>query len=238
MTTFVLVSGAWHAAWCWERVVPLLEAQGSKVIAPDLLGMGQDPTPLSEVTLDGWADQVADIIRAQPEPVVLVGHSRGGIVISEIAERVPDKIRRLVYLAAFLIPDGATLLGSTGNRGSGSTLQPGPHNTTIVPAATVGMMFYNTTAPEWVERAANLIGPEPMAVFTTPLKLSEARFGRVPRGYIECTEDRAVPLELQRSFQARLPCEMVMTLRTDHSPFYSAPEQLAAALVMIAAPKT
>jgi len=235
MAAFVLISGAWHAAWCWERVVPLLQRQGHTAVAPDLLGMGPDPTPLAEVTLARWADQVADLIRREPEPVVLVGHSRGGIVISEAAERVPERIRRLVYLAAILLPHGETVLGSM-NRGGDreSFLQPGPDNTTTVPAAAVGPAFYNTTPAEWVERAAGLLTPEPMTVFSTPVALSEARFGRVARAYIECAEDRAVPLDRQRAFQQRLPCDPVITLPTDHSPFYSAPEALAAALIEIA----
>lgn len=237
MMTFLLVSGAWHAAWCWERIVPLLEERGHKVIAPNLLGMGPEATPLAEVTLARWADQIADIVRGEAERVVLVGHSRGGIVISETAERVPDKIARLVYLAAFMLPDGATLLGSAGKRSSksGAGLQVGADNTTTVTAENAANTFYNITPVEWVQRAASLVSAEPMIVFTTPLKLSDARFGRVPRGYIECTEDRAVTPDLQRAFQARLPCDVVVTLNTDHSPFYSAPEALVDALEQMAA---
>lgn len=235
MATFVLVSGAWHAGWCWERVVPLLEARGHTAIAPDLLGMGPDNTPLRDVTLARWADQVADVIRARAEPVILVGHSRGGIVISETAERVPDRVAFLVYLAAFMIPAGGTLLGATTRGGQGaSVLEHDADNTTTVPAERVGPTFYNITTPELVARAASLLTPEPMVVFTTPLKLSDERYGRVPRAYIECTEDRAVPLELQRAFQERLPCEVVETLHTDHSPFYSAPEDLVMALEHVA----
>jgi pimeloyl-ACP methyl ester carboxylesterase len=232
MTTFVLVSGAWHAGWCWERVTPLLEAQGHKALRPDLFGMGPDPTPLSQVTLAGWADQVADLVRAQREPVVLVGHSRGGIVISEVAERVPEHIQQLVYLAAFLLPNGVSLSSAMPDRDgkSDDLLRPGPDNTTTISADRVGQVFYNSTSAEWVKRAAELLTPEPMAVFATPLRLSDARFGQVRRAYIECELDRAVPLKLQRSFQTQLPCEPVISLATDHSPFYSAPEELAAAL--------
>jgi len=83
MTTFGLIHGAWHGAWCWERVVPSLERRGARVVAPDLPGMGQDKTPLSGITLAVWARSVADLVEQQSEPAVLVGHSRGGIVISQ-----------------------------------------------------------------------------------------------------------------------------------------------------------
>ena len=112
MATFILIHGAWHGGWCWERVVPLLEAQGHRVLAPDLPGMGNDHAPLNTITLDTWARFVADLIRQQNEKVILVGHSRGGVVISQAAEYVPKHIQGLIYLAAFLIPKGETLWGT------------------------------------------------------------------------------------------------------------------------------
>jgi pimeloyl-ACP methyl ester carboxylesterase len=104
--TFVLIPGAWHSSACWQRVIPLLEAQGHRVIAPELLGMGSDHTPLSQIKLISWVDQVVGIIQQQQETVILVGHSRGGIIISAVAQRVPEKIKLLVYLTAFLVPSG------------------------------------------------------------------------------------------------------------------------------------
>ena len=235
--SFVLVSGAWHGGWCWERVAPLLEAEGYRVAAPDPLGMGSDKTPLASVNLAAWGDQIAAVVGAQPEPVVLVGHSRGGVIISEAAERVPDKIASLVYLAAFLLPDGATLGGASGRGRSEEApriLIKGEDGTTTVEPSAVASNFYNTTSPEWVARAQSLLTPEPMASFATPLKLTDDRFGRVPRAYVEALQDRAVRIELQRSMHAALPCDPVITLDTDHSPFYSDPEALAAALLQVA----
>jgi len=240
MSTFVLVHGAWHGAWCWERVVPLLESHGHRVIAPDLPGMGSDGSSLSEVTLEMWARFVAALVRQQPEPVVLVGHSRGGIVVSQAAEYVPDHIRTLVYLAAFLVPDGRTLLDTMRRipprpeSKDSLVFAPGGATSTIAPDA-VKRVFYNTTPDEWVARAAVLSGPEPMVSFTTPLQVTDEGYGSVDRVYIECTQDRAIAPELQRMMVAELPCREVITMDTDHSPFYSAPDLLAAHLLTIAA---
>jgi pimeloyl-ACP methyl ester carboxylesterase len=107
--TWLVLHGAWHGAWCWQRVAPLLERRGIRGIAPDLPGMGEDRTALSAITLDAWTGFAANLVKQQPEPVVLVGHSRVGIVISQAGEHVPDRIAALVYLAAFLVPDSASL---------------------------------------------------------------------------------------------------------------------------------
>jgi pimeloyl-ACP methyl ester carboxylesterase len=240
MSTFVLVHGAWHGAWCWERVVLLLEAQGHSVIAPDLPGMGEDRAPLGEVTLELWARFVAAIVRQQPEPVILVGHSRGGIVVSQAAEYVPDRIRTLAYLAAFLVPNGRTLLDTMRRipprLESQDTLvfAPDGATSTIAPDA-VRRVFYNTTPDEWVARAEALSGPEPMMSFTTPLQVTDERYGSVDRVYIECTRDRAIAPQLQRMMVAEMPCREVITMDTDHSPFYSAPDTLTAHLMTVTA---
>jgi pimeloyl-ACP methyl ester carboxylesterase len=103
MSTFVSVHGGWNGGWCWEKVVPLLEEAGHEVEAPDLPGLGEDRTPLPKVSLQGYADRICQVLEAQPEPVVLVGHSSGGIVISQAAEQRLDKVKLLVYLAAILL---------------------------------------------------------------------------------------------------------------------------------------
>ncbi|MGE0741751.1 MAG: alpha/beta fold hydrolase [Hyphomonadaceae bacterium] len=237
MTTFAFVAGAWHGAWCWQLVTPLLEAAGHRAIAIELPGMGADTTPLAGVTLQSWARFVADRIEAEAEPVVLVGHSRGGIVISQAAEFAPTRIERLVYLAAFLLPSGQTLLGAASADRSEDmphVLVMAPDGTSMIAPDALQPRFYNTTPAALVDRAAAWITPEPMWVLNEPLALSEACYGAVPRAYIETLQDNAVAHTLQRRMQAELPCERVITLDTDHSPFFSAPQTLADALLELA----
>lgn len=238
MATFILLSGAWHGAWWWQRVVPLLESNTHRVLAPDLLGMGSDPTPAHAVSVGLWTVQIADLILSQSDPVILVGHSRAGLIISEVAERLPDRIRRLVYLAAYLLPSGTTLLQASQRVppwGGKTLVGTGDGVTTRLIPSRIAQRFYNLTPPEWVDVAIANVGPEPMPVFDTPLALTDARYGSVPRAYIECTQDRAVPLELQRLMLADLPCDPVITMDSDHSPAFSQPEALAAHLEALAA---
>ena len=96
----MLVHGASHGGWCWEKVVPLLEANGHRVCAPDLPGLGNDPTPPANVTLADNVEKLSRLLDKMDEPVVLVGHSLGGITVSALAEARRRKLKAVVYLCA------------------------------------------------------------------------------------------------------------------------------------------
>jgi pimeloyl-ACP methyl ester carboxylesterase len=238
MATFLLVHGAFHGSWCWERVIPALEARGHKVLAPDLPGIGGDPETLAACDLAIWGDFVAGLARKAGEPVILVGHSRGGIVIGEAAERAPEAVACLVYLTAMLVPGGETMMSTTLATG-----EPAP-SLVITPSAdgrlyhadpdSIAELLYNTTSQDDKARAVARLAPEPAAVFAAAATATPERHGRVPRAYIECSEDRVLTLAVQRAMRAALPCDPVFTLNSDHSPFYSALTPLVDALDAIA----
>jgi len=110
LAIFILIHGAYHGAWCWDKVVPILKDKGHSAIALDLPGSGKDKTPISHVTLDCYAQKICKFLDIQPEPVILVGHSLGGLSITQAAEYRPDKIKILVYLTAFLLQNGQSRL--------------------------------------------------------------------------------------------------------------------------------
>ncbi|HEX8968077.1 MAG TPA: alpha/beta fold hydrolase [Chloroflexota bacterium] len=240
MSRFILVHGAWHGAWCWDRVVPLLEARGHLVDAIDLPGHGRDRTPTAEVTLDRYAERVCRALEAQPEPAVLVGHSMAGVVITEAAERCPERIQTLVYLAAYLPSDGETLL-HLADRPEGATTYTRPNlvfsddhrSVTLRPESLREALYADCQAAD-IERASRLLVPQAAAPFATPVHTTEERFGRVPRAYVVCSRDRAIPTALQWRMLCARPCQQVTTLQSSHSPFLSAPDTLAAQLDVFA----
>lgn len=237
MSTFVLVHGAWHGGWCWYKVAALLRQKGHTVLAPDLPGHGRDQTPINAVSMQSYAQRVADVMRTASEPVILVGHSMGGFVISTAAEQQPQTVAKLVYLAAFLLDDGQTL-GDAASRDSGSTvsgwLVPSADGASLTVAAShLKDLFYGDCSDEDVALAELALGPESGAALGAWMHVTPARWGRIPRVYIECTKDRAVLIASQRAMVERLPCEKVITMDTGHSPFFSAPEQLAAHLMSL-----
>ena len=227
MATYVLVHGSWHGAWCWYRVVAELQRRSHTVIAPDLLALGRDLTPPGSVTLDAWTDQIAACVQGCAEPVVLVGHSRGGIIVSQVAERMPERIRALVYVSAFLLEAGDTL-GDAAARDPDSLVLPSMRiaadgqSASILESA-VREVFYGLSSAEDAILGQSLLRPEPLGPISTPIRTTGGRFGRVPRRYIECAADRAITPAAQRRMQTALPCRRLPALQADHSPFFSAP---------------
>jgi len=237
MSTCLLIHGAWHGGWCWRSLAPLLEAQGHRVLAPDLPGQGDDRTPPAEVTLQLYAGRICEIAGAQTEPVILAGHSMGGIAITQAAENCPQYIRALVYVSAFLPRNGdsAMTLASQDPESmiNASTLDPRADGTIGFKPEHVREAFYGNCADEDIAFAQSRLVGQPMAPSGTPVETTAERWGRIPRYYIECERDRAITLRRQREMQKHSPCRQTFSIDTDHSPFFSAPEQLADILLRI-----
>jgi pimeloyl-ACP methyl ester carboxylesterase len=218
-------------------VVPLLEAEGHRVVAPDLPGHGNDPTPLSEVSLQRYADRVCQALAAESEPVILVGHSMGGMAITQAAESCPERIQALVYLCAFLPSNGESLHYWAEQMGE-SLVAPNMVLADDQVSATVSdefiiEAFYGDCDPGEAALAKSRLQPQAVAPIVTPVSTSEENFGRVKRYYVECLQDRAIPIGMQRAMQGSLPCHSVLTLDSSHSPFLSVPEALADTLLRI-----
>ena len=239
MANYVLVHGSAHGSWCWERVVPLLQERGHTVTAVDLPGNGHDDTSLADVTLETYAQYLRRVLDAQEDPSVLVGHSLGGISISRTAELRPGKIAVLVYLTALLLQDGETFTPAASTepeevrraletRTSWNIADDLTHVTYKPELAQ--HRFYNDCSEEDVEWAKSMLVPQPVGPLVSLMQISDANFGRVPRVYIECALDNAVDPERAREMYTALPCAEVITMQTGHSPFLSAPEELARCL--------
>lgn len=240
MSTYVLIHGAWWGSWSWEKLVPHLERQGHTVIAPDLPGYGGDATPLANIVLQDYVNYICTILDARQEPVILVGHSRGGIVITQVAEHRPDKIAALVYLCAFLPRNGESLL----------QLAQQDTETIIFPHLTfaedrgyvafndedhtaVKEVFCGDCSDEDVARVMPRLVPDALAPVVTPVQTTDERFGRIPRVYITTLHDKVIGPALQKQMYTAVPCQQIIALKTSHSPFISAPEELARQLTAI-----
>ena len=272
----VLVHGAWHGAWCYQPVIPELlkrglapftvdlPAHGLKARFPD--GFGSDParfaaapSPHAGMTLDDYADAVLEVVDAAvvagAGPVMVVGHSMAGIALTAAAERAPEKIAKLVYLAAFMPMPGVPMVDYVRCAENDGEEVAGLF---VAPPQAIGAMridfrgdamqrerirsaFCHDVDDQSFAAMAYLLTPDvPAAPVATPTVASRERWGRVPRAYIRCSEDRAVMPALQDRFIREAdaytpgnPTE-VITLAASHSPFLSIPGALAEALAKLA----
>lgn len=241
--TYILVHGGWHGAWCWKKVVPLLETNGNRVLAIDLPGHGEDKTPPATVTFDDYVQKVVRVANTQTGPVILVGHSMSGLVIAQAAEILgKQKVAKLVFMDAFMPKNGESVFVMAGKaeelyKAAGKS-ESGPKvvqslilsdgkKTSIVDPNRVGQLFYHDCSADDVAFAKAHLCSQSMACLATPVNVTDARYGAIPKVYILCTQAK----DLDKSgIAGNVPTQKMYTLASSHSPFFSMPEKLVAIL--------
>lgn len=239
MAGFVLIHGSWHGGWCFDPVAEILRARGHTVVAPTLPGMGGTAEEMAAVTLDGWGEFAAQHCRELKGqgigPVVLAGHSRGGLVVSTAAERDPHAMDALVYICAMMLPSGlsrAEFKELEGPNPAFDGIIGKVHGgiATIIDTKNAAEVFAQVSPPELVADVLPRLLAEPHAPRSQKVVVTPERWGSLPRTYVECTLDRTIPLDSQQRMIAMSPSAKVVTLEADHSPYLSKPQELADAL--------
>ena len=277
-TIFVLIHGAWHGAWCYEKIAAVLKLQGYPVVARDLPGHGlsarfptsyfnrplslpgdfnTEPSPVAPVSLDDYVHQVGNIVdelAKQGSKVILVGHSMAGIILNAVGEKLgPELIHRLVYLTAFM-PVSNSPITEILTRASQADSKVPPllladpaqvgalridfHSVAPAYLSLAKAAFYADISEEDFRAIANLLTPDtPAQPFNALVELSRTRWGRIPRTYIQCTQDYAIRPATQAQMIADIDAftpgnpTQVLSLNSSHSPFFSQPETLVNALI-------
>jgi pimeloyl-ACP methyl ester carboxylesterase len=233
LRTCIFVHGAWGAASEFKEVTKFLSTDHSAVRAVDLPGHGGNYKPPADVTMDAYVQAVIQFASSFDEKVTLVGHSMGGFVISHAAEFIPDKIDRLIYIAALLPKSGESSQSLMQSEG-GSELLPHIHfsedrSTMTLSASSVRNIMLNDISDE--ERLADLMPAfqmaQPTSPFAAPANLSQENFGSVAKYYIRTTLDKVVTPALQERMIAGWPIQNEFVLTSGHFPFHSMPDQLA-----------
>lgn len=232
--TIVLVHGAWSDVSCWSAVTPLLKSQGYNVIAVNLPGHGKDNSSPANITLQSYVDEVTKAIGNKTN-IILVGHSLGGIIISQVAEAIPTQIKKLVYIAAFLPKDGESLLSiakTDADSHANKYLQVDQTNGTALIEKDGFADVFAADAPQPI--LENLVAnskPEPLAPLATPVKLTDSNFGSVKKSYIYTLNDHTLSYALQQKLVSGSTVEKVFAVPSSHNPFYSMPGVIAAILL-------
>ena len=236
MARFVLVHGGFSGAWIWLPLIDRLKAAGHVVEAFDLPGMGDDHTSASEVSLDSYAGRVCEVLAANSEPAIVVGHSMGGIVATQAAARCPARVAALVYVAAFLPKDGQSLVDLTklpegdGEQVLGNVVIEGEPPVAVKPATASRHALYGACTEEVAAWAIARQCPQPVSPLPVPVSIPPEALNGINRYYVLRTRDRAIPPPLRRRMIAENTCADVIELETDHTPQLSMTNELAQAL--------
>ena len=232
VTTYALVHGAWHGAWCWEKVTPLLQQAGHDVVAPEL------PSDDGSADFDTYADVMCSALQGCDDDVVVVGHSLGGPTAALVAARRPN--RHLVYLCA-VVPEAGLSLADQGlqqitlefaDGWEKGLSQPDEQGRTVwVDFDFVRKMFYADCDEPTVSAAIDHLRPQAAYPWTLPCSLTE--LPSVPCTYVVCAEDRIVAAQWSRRVVHRIRADVV-ELPGSHSPLLSRPSAVAEVLVRVA----
>jgi pimeloyl-ACP methyl ester carboxylesterase len=233
-TTIALVHGAFEDSHVWQAVETKLKADGYPVLAVELPGRPGAPMSPAEVSLDLYRDTVLKALAKTTHPAVLVGHSFGGITISAVAEAAPEKVKTLVYVAAYLPQDGDSLVSMAQHDPDakiGPQLQINKEQgIAVVNYAARADLFANDGPPQLRAAIPDLILDEPLAPLATPVHLTQARFGRVDKVYVHTTKDQVISPAFQAKMVAATPVRSETTLATGHTPFLTDPAGLVKAI--------
>jgi pimeloyl-ACP methyl ester carboxylesterase len=236
MSHLLLIHGAWGGAWEFNNTLERLRKLGHQASAIDLPGHGQNAAAISEVTMDAYVQAVVDAADAIEGPIVLVGHSLAGAVVSQVAERIPRKIERLVYVAAILPKNGDTPLGLMQSDVDCELLaqlkfSDDASYVTVPEQAVKTVLLHDVADPKQI---AALLPHFAMHQATEPFgyeaNLTDSAFGSVPKTYIRTSIDKVLSPTLQGEMLKNWKVEQVLTLASGHFPLISIPEALTDAL--------
>ncbi|MES2189077.1 MAG: alpha/beta fold hydrolase [Pseudomonadota bacterium] len=234
--TFVLLHGSWHGAWCWQRVADHLRSLGHRVTTPNQTGVGERSHLISaDITLDTFVEDIVNhITHEELDDIVFVGHSFGGIPMTGVADRMPERIRHLVYLDSLILQPGKSLFSTypphvVEERKTQALATPGGLGLPAPPATFFGMQA-GTDDEAWVQRR---LTPQPLSLYSSPLNLKNPIGNGLPRTYIYCTDPAVALAEPMRQWVRDQGNWGWREIATGHNAMITAPEELTAMLLDI-----
>ena len=233
--TFVLVHGAFHGGWCWRQVADRLRAHGHVVFTPTQTGCGERSHLMSAaITLDTFVDDIANVLTWEDlSEVVLVGHSFGGNAISGVADRMPERLRQLIYLDAAMLENGQSMFDMLDPAVVAVRRQAIQASGGLSIAPPLAAMF-DIQDPAQVSAVQARLTPHPVGAYTSPLRLAHPVANGLPAVYVQCTAPVYAGLQPSRDW-VRAHGMRSVELATGHDAMISAPELLADLLEQLSA---
>lgn len=235
--TYVLVHGAWQASYVWDEVRTNLIKSGNQVIVVELPGHGTDKTPPQNLTINVYRDKVIDAISKTQGKVILVGHSMGGMVVTAVAERIPSKISKLVYIGAFLPKSGQSIgeiaMTDPDSMLGHSLMESADHLMLDVNAKDLTNLFIPDGDAAAKQKVIDNYRAEPAIPFSNQVTLTNQNYGSVEKVYIKTLQDIVISPKVQDQMIAGAEIKTVFPINTSHSPFLSQPKIVSDLLIKI-----
>jgi pimeloyl-ACP methyl ester carboxylesterase len=234
--TFVLVHGAWHGAWCWAAVINQLEKFGDRAFAVDLPGHGASGFSRAEASLSLYVDSVAKFIEDRGlRDVVLAGHSLGGITISGVVQKIPKRLKRVIYVSAIVPRDGEsaidTLPDSATTAGALEPMRAQPDPSAPVDEARFRRLYLQEGSRELQDFVLAALAPEPVGPMFAPVSMKDFYTCGVPQSFLVCEDDISRgPGHYHPNISSRLASPTLRFVKADHEVMFTAPVQCARAL--------
>jgi pimeloyl-ACP methyl ester carboxylesterase len=236
MSTFVLVHGAWHDGSAWESVVKHLEAQGHQAFAPTIAGNGKGVN--KNVNHAQCTQSVIDyIVGKDLTDIVLLGHSFGGTIIAKVAEAIANRIKRLIFLDAFILNDGESLRDNLPphlQQLIDGLAKESDDNTMMLPFDVWREVFINDADLELAKSSYAQLSSQPYQPFIDKLDLKQFYSLPIPKSYLYCSEDIALPQGewgWHPRMSNRLGLFRFVQMPGSHEVMFSNPDGLAAKII-------
>lgn len=236
MSHYILVHGAWEEGAMWDHVTPILQRHGHTATAIDLPGHGANKGGDPSVTTELYIEALINVISQLDYSVVLVGHSMNGALISNVAERIPEKIERLVYVTAFLLRNGSNVFDTMANDTDAQVFSEikftDDQAFATLPEPALRRVGLHDLDDEEIERVLPLMAEwQASEPFLTKVVLTEKNFGSVPKTYVRTTLDRMISPKQQSIMIDNWNVDSVFEIESGHFPTSSKPADLADALL-------
>lgn len=235
---FVLVHGSCHGAFCWEEVIAHLEERGKTAYALDLPGHGARIPERPNVRYDDYPNAVVEFIQDRNlQNVVLVGHSMAGIVISKVAERIPERLAHLAFLSAFVLQDGESLVDNCSEEQQVLFAQlaaESPDNTVMFPENVFLEFFANGMDVGKAKEVYKKLTPTPYHPYIQKVDLKKFYSMDLPMSYIFCKQDKALPDGWWHPKMSSRIKHTYAEIDTCHEVMFSEPEVCAQEIIRMA----
>jgi pimeloyl-ACP methyl ester carboxylesterase len=237
-SSFVLVHAAWQGPYAWDLVKEHLLQAGFAVEVLQLPGHGTDTTDPRNIHMDTYVKYVSNAVSAAGKKVILVGHSLAGMIISGVAEEIPDMIEKLVFIAAYVPVNGQSayaisMLDQQSLLGASLLVSEDQTEFNIVKEDVTNIFCQDGSEAVKQLILANYRA-EPAAPFSDPVELSNEHFGRVTKYYVETLRDNGIGNKLQKDMIAAAKIDKVFSVDSSHTPALSQPGEIAKILIALA----